>query len=89
MKEACCEDCSLPYQDFGADTTLSNEQWSMIHPESEEGLLCANCIVKRASSLSGIIAARMELEFGHDPEYRVRHMSSVSELLKKDGEKGP
>lgn len=34
----------------------------MIHPEGQEGILCANCMVKRASRLPGIIAARMVLE---------------------------
>lgn len=57
-----CEDCGLSYQEFGVDTTLPNVQWLAIHPESAEGILCANCIVKRASYLSGIIAARMVLD---------------------------
>jgi len=57
-----CEDCGLPYQKFGIDTTLPNEQWLMIHPESKEGLLCTNCIVNRASHLPGIIVSRMVFE---------------------------
>lgn len=57
-----CEDCELQYLKFGIDTTLSNDQWLMIHPEGQEGILCANCMVKRASRLPGIIAARMVLE---------------------------
>jgi hypothetical protein len=61
---AACEDCNKLYSHFGIDTTLSNEQWLMIHPESSEGILCANCIVERASRLSGVIAARMRLDFG-------------------------
>jgi hypothetical protein len=65
---AVCLDCGLPYQDFGLDTTLPNEQWLQIHPEGEGELLCANCIVKRASILPGIIAARMRLEFVKDLE---------------------
>ena len=59
---ANCKDCELPYQEFGIDTTLPDDQWLMIHPEGFGGLLCANCIVNRASRLSGIIAARMRLE---------------------------
>ena len=58
-----CEDCGHPYTDFGLDTTISNYQWSIIHPESNNGILCAKCMVKRASKLSGIIAARMVFEF--------------------------
>jgi hypothetical protein len=58
-----CEDCGLPYSYFGLDTTLSNFQWSAIHPESNNGILCAKCMVARASKLPGIIAARMVFEF--------------------------
>lgn len=58
-----CEDCGLPYDDFWLDTTIPNSQWSAIHPQGEGGVLCANCMVKRASLLPGIIAARMVFEF--------------------------
>lgn len=59
-----CEDCGLPYQDFPLDTTVPNSQWHDIHPEHPEGgILCANCMVRRASRLPGIIAARMVFEF--------------------------
>lgn len=58
-----CEDCGFPYTDFGLDTTVSNYQWSIIHPESNDGILCAKCMVKRASKLPGVIAARMVFEF--------------------------
>lgn len=62
LSVATCKDCGLPYESFGLDTTLSDEQWIMIHPQGEGGLLCANCIINRASHLPGIIAARMALE---------------------------
>ncbi len=58
----CYEDCELQYLKFGIDITLSNDQWLMIHPEGQEGILCANCMVKRASRLPGIIAVRMVFE---------------------------
>ena len=79
-----CEDCSLPYKDFPLDTTIPNGQWLDIHPERDGGgILCANCMIKRASKLPGIIAARMVFEFkphilnqtdnnltcGHDKKY--------------------
>lgn len=57
-----CEDCGLAYSDFGLDTTVPNLQWELIHPGGEGGILCANCMVKRASRLNGIIAARMVFE---------------------------
>ena len=60
--KAICADCGLPYFDFGLDTTLSDSQWLEVHPEGRNGLLCANCIVKRASLLTGVIAARMVIE---------------------------
>lgn len=58
---AKCDDCGLPYEEFGIDTTLPNNQWSLIYTEGY-GLLCANCIVKRAAKIPGIIAARMILD---------------------------
>lgn len=54
-----CEDCKLPYIEFGLDTVLSSEQWAEIHPEEVEGILCANCIVKRASFLSNTVIVKM------------------------------
>lgn len=69
-----CMDCGLPYADFPLDTTLPDEQWRMIH-NSEGGLLCASCIVKRASRLPGVIAVRAIIEFagGSVPNTRIRH----------------
>lgn len=58
-----CEDCGLSYQEFSIDAVLPNEQWKLIHPEGSKGLLCANCIIKRASFLPHIIFARITLEF--------------------------
>jgi hypothetical protein len=42
-----CTDCGLSYSEFGLDLTLPDQQWKIIYPE-ENGLLCANCICKRA-----------------------------------------
>ena len=56
-----CMDCQLPYEDFLLDTTLPHNQWSLIH-DSEGGLLCANCMVKRASKIPGAIACRMVID---------------------------
>ncbi len=55
-----CEDCGLPYTEFYLDTTIPNSEWDAI---DGSGVLCANCIVKRASKLPGVIAARMTFEF--------------------------
>ncbi len=67
--KAICEDCKMPYQEFGIDTDLPVSQWLLIHPEGTGGLLCANCMVRRASRLPGIIVARMVLEVSY-PAYR-------------------
>ena len=56
-----CLDCGLPYEEFGLDTVLSLEEWRVIHPD-ERGVLCANCIVRRASNLDGV--TRMEMQLG-------------------------
>jgi hypothetical protein len=48
-----CLDCGTPYSEFGLDLVLSDKQWLMIHPEGLHGILCANCIVKRAEKLKG------------------------------------
>jgi hypothetical protein len=62
--KAVCEDCGLPYESFLLDITLPNEQWLAIHPSGKNGLLCAQCIVARASKLSNIIAVRAVLDLG-------------------------
>lgn len=56
-----CMDCRLLYEDFPLDMTLSDEQWNMIH-DSPGGVLCASCIVKRASKLRGAVAVRAHIE---------------------------
>ncbi len=48
-----CLDCGLPYEELGLDLVLPDEQWLLIHPEGLHGILCANCIVKRAEKLKG------------------------------------
>lgn len=60
-----CMDCSVPYADFPLDTTLSDDQWKMIH-RPEGGVLCASCIVRRASRLPGVVAVRAVFEFAGD-----------------------
>ena len=64
-----CMDCGLPYKDFPLDTTLPDHQWLMIH-DNEGGILCANCIVKRASKLPGIIAVRAVFDIWCEKEQK-------------------
>ena len=58
---ACCADCGKPYSDFPLDTTLPHDQWERIMG-SPNGLLCANCMVARASKLPGAVAVRMTID---------------------------
>ncbi len=60
-----CRDCGMIYGGIDwIDTVLPNEQWKMICPEG--GVLCANCIVKRASKLDNVIIIKMTLVFADD-----------------------
>lgn len=52
---AVCLDCGLSYEDFPMDMLLPRHQWLDIHPD-EGGVLCARCIVARASKLPGALA---------------------------------
>lgn len=66
--EPACKDCGLPYSEFGMDTVIPNSQWVDIHPGRTEwadcnGLLCASCMVKRASRLEGKLVAWMAFVF--------------------------
>ena len=61
-----CSDCGLPYEDIPMDTTLSDKQWLMIHPEGLDGILCANCIVNRAAKIPTAISMRARIDLGND-----------------------
>ena len=58
-----CLDCGLPYRELGLDLVLPDEQWLMIHPEGEGGILCANCMMKRAEKLKGatVVLAKIDV----------------------------
>lgn len=45
-------DCGLPYKKFGMDLVMPRAQWLEINPK-DGGLLCANCMMKRASKIHG------------------------------------
>lgn len=58
-----CEDCGLPYRDFPLDLTIPDADWEVIHPGSNGGgLLCAQCIVTRASRLPDVTVVRATFE---------------------------
>jgi hypothetical protein len=60
--EAKCLDCGKSYEEFGLDVSMPDEDWKLINPK-KDGLLCANCIVKRASQIEGVIVIKMQLDF--------------------------
>ena len=48
-----CADCGSAYSSFGVDVMLPDDQWSVLCPEG--GLLCANCIAKRANIVGATV----------------------------------
>lgn len=56
-----CIDCGLLYKDFGMDLVMPRAQWLQINPK-DSGLLCANCIVKRASKVPGATCVHAIIE---------------------------
>lgn len=67
--KAKCKDCGMPYNQSPLNTTIPDEQWELINPGScYSGILCANCMVKRASKLLDVVAARMVFETKEIPD---------------------
>lgn len=48
-----CSDCGIPYSTLGLDLVLPDQQWKVIAPEG--GILCANCICRRAAKNIGTV----------------------------------
>ena len=58
---ATCLDCGLPYEQFPMDVILPRAQWLEIHPD-DGGLLCASCIVTRASQVPRATCCHLIIE---------------------------
>ncbi len=92
--ELHCMDCVVRYGDFPLDTTLPDAQWKQINP-TEGGVLCASCLVSRASKLPGAVAVRAQIEFdGRSqpvPSERERTICTLcrAEYLKTGQQVGP
>jgi hypothetical protein len=85
MKTVCCKDCGMPYGgDNWLDTVLSNKQWLLIHPDGEGGILCANCIIKRAAKLNIFTHAMMELQCGGSHKLNPNMFSKYRIKIKGD-----
>jgi len=67
VKKAACLDCGKPYSKFPLDVILPRSQWLEIHP-ADGGLLCAGCIVKRASKVPGCTVVHAILEIAPHPK---------------------
>lgn len=46
-----CQDCGTPHAELGVDLVLPDQQWHHIAPDA--GILCPNCICKRAAKHGG------------------------------------
>ena len=70
-----CADCGMEYgTDDWLDTVLTLDQWKLIGGE-QAGILCANCIVKRASRLAEVVNLSCRITFRSDfrgPDHDVR-----------------
>ena len=56
-----CKDCNLPYDEFGLDVLFPRNQWLTINP-TDSGVLCANCMIKRAKKINGAIVVHAVVE---------------------------
>lgn len=60
-----CLDCDLPYTQFEMDLVLPRSQWLEINP-TEDGLLCAACIVKRCAKVPGASVVHAVIEIARE-----------------------
>ena len=57
-------DCAMPYEMFLMDMLFPRGQWLRINPDG--GLLCANCMILRASEIPGAIVVHAVIEISPD-----------------------
>lgn len=63
VEQARCLDCGMPYNNvMKLDLVLPRVQWLEVHP-GDGGVLCANCIVKRASKMPGALSVSATIVF--------------------------
>ena len=62
-KEIKCMDCKMLYKDFPLDMLFPRSQWLRINPK-DDGVLCANCMINRASRIkrATVVHAVIEIE---------------------------
>jgi hypothetical protein len=64
IPDVLCLDCGRPYP-HGLDVVLTKKQWRMINPD-DGGVLCASCMVNRASLLPEVIGVDAYIVFAPD-----------------------
>lgn len=66
-----CMDCGLPYEQFPLDLLFPRSQWCEILSQTREnpcaddndgGLLCAQCMIKRAAKVPGATCVQAVIE---------------------------
>lgn len=64
-KKITCLDCKIDYDLVPMSLNIPREQWLLIHPD-DGGVLCANCMIIRASKLPHVINITGNITFGSD-----------------------
>lgn len=61
-----CLDCNKDYDsEMSLDLVIPRDQWLLIHPD-DGGVLCANCLISRASKLKNVINLTALITFADD-----------------------
>lgn len=61
-----CLDCQVNYDTImPISLNIPRDQWLLIHPK-DGGVLCANCMIQRASKLPHIINIAAKIAFAKD-----------------------
>lgn len=71
-----CMDCGIPYSEMGLDLVLPDQQWRVLVPEG--GIVCANCICKRAERIGGTVVLAWIDNVNYD-EHKVRRTPHVAD----------
>lgn len=59
-----CHGCGKLYTEFPLDVVLTKKEWALISGrEDEGGLLCADCILRKACKLPGVTHVKLRLGY--------------------------
>lgn len=85
MREVlCCSGCGKPYSEFPLDVHLPDDQWLLVNGR-EGGVLCAQCIVERASGIPivTVLNASLDISDARTFEQLQRDLSQARETIRK------